>query len=57
MGNEFEEVLQTYTKHANAWLDYLKGIEKCRDYSCFYAEVTKPNDIGTTFRVAEAGFS
>ena len=57
LGNEFEGALQTYTKHANAWLDYLKGIEKCLDYSCYYAEVYKPNDISTTFRVAEAGFS
>lgn len=56
LGNEFEEALQTYTKHANAWLDYLKRIQKCRDYSCYYTEATKPNDISSTFRVAEIGF-
>ena len=55
-GNEFKSVIDKYTDHANTWLDYYKRVESCSDYNCYYSEVNKPNDISTTFRIAEIEF-
>jgi hypothetical protein len=55
-GNEFKSVIDKYTDHANAWLDYYKRVESCSDYNCYYSEGNKPNDISTTFRIAEVEF-
>jgi hypothetical protein len=55
-GNEFKSAVEKYTDHANAWMDYYKRVESCSDYACYYSEITKPNDISTTFRIAELEF-
>ena len=55
-GNEFKSAIDKYTDHANTWLDYYKRVESCSDYACYYSEISKPNDISTTFRIAEVEF-
>jgi hypothetical protein len=55
-GNEFKTVIDKYSDHVNAWTDYLERLESCSDYNCYYSEVNKPNDISTTFRIAEIAF-
>jgi hypothetical protein len=55
-GNEFKSAIDKYTDHANTWLDYYKRVESCSDYNCYYSELNKPNDISTTFRIAEVEF-
>jgi hypothetical protein len=55
-GNEFKSAIDKYTDHANTWLDYYKRVESCSDYNCYYSEANKPNDISTTFRIAEVEF-
>ena len=55
-GNEFKTTLLKYTDHANSWLDYYKRVEGCSDYACYDSEISKPNNISTTFGVAEVEF-
>jgi hypothetical protein len=55
-GNEFKSAVEKYTDHADAWIDYYKRVGNCTDYACYYSEIRKPNDISTTFRIAELEF-
>jgi hypothetical protein len=52
-GNEFRMAIEKYTDHANAWLDLFKRVEGCSDYNCYFSEAKKPNEITTTFLIAE----
>jgi hypothetical protein len=55
-GSELNESVDAYNDHIDAWLNYYKDMRSCYDYSCYYKEKIKPDNISSTFRIAEEAF-
>ena len=55
-GNEFRDVIDAYSDHADAWIDFYKRAEGCIDYNCYVTEVRKPTQISPTFEIAKVAY-
>lgn len=55
-GGEFKKPLLAYDKHLQAWIDVLGRRQSCTTTNCVLELDSEPNDIASTFRIAEELF-
>jgi len=56
-GVEFAKPKGAYRQHMKSWIDLLKRVGACETFSCYYLEMTRPDEISVTFHIAERTFS
>ncbi len=52
-GGEFAKPKEAYRQHVKAWIEYSSRVGSCEDYNCFFKQANKPDDIKSTFLIAE----
>lgn len=55
-GGEFAGTREAYSNHIRAWIEFYSRLGACRDYNCYISEWGKPNEIRSTFKIANIAF-